>query len=60
MPVERTTARKILGKRPLVLSAMPFHKGLKDLSDKCEEVGTRNGRSAKQNYAARNHCGWAS
>jgi hypothetical protein len=49
MPVERTTARKILGKRPLVLSAMPFHKGLKDLSDKCEEVGTRNGRSAKQN-----------
>jgi hypothetical protein len=46
MPVEKTTARKIVGTGALVLSAKPFHKGLKYLSDKREELTARNGGSA--------------
>jgi hypothetical protein len=34
MPVQKKTATELLGSKPLVLSAKPFHKGLKALSAK--------------------------
>lgn len=30
MPVRKLTAKELLGNKPLVLSAQPFHKGLED------------------------------
>lgn len=36
VPVRKVTAREMLGSKPLVLSAQPFHKALKRLADKQE------------------------
>jgi hypothetical protein len=34
MPIEKKTAKELLGDKPVVLSAKLFHRGLKQLSDK--------------------------
>ena len=42
MPVQKMSAEQILGRKPLVLSAQPFHKGLKKVS------GSGASRAAKK------------
>ena len=41
MPVRKVTAEEILGRKPLVLSARPFHKGLKKVSNKSDERSSK-------------------